>query len=183
MNAALHPCRKGSKVSAVRVQVPFTKSDPSLCHPFPSSWARQDAPVQEVRTFPSVMLMPFCVFMLSLPLCPSAGSCKLWCSLLCSWSPAASESWRWSLVQRDHQRWCQFDVYLNNARHHRLDRELLACISKCWLLVWFLLQAWFQISHLKRKYLLYLAGSHVLGNAVWSSLGILFICRNGRWCT
>lgn len=113
---------KAQRFPAVRVQVPFTKSDPSLCHPFPSSWARQDAPVQEVRTFPSVMLMPFCVFTLSLPLCPSTGSCKLWCSLLCSWSPAASESWRWSLVQRDHQRWCQFDVYLNKSRHHRLDR-------------------------------------------------------------
>lgn len=172
----LHPCRIGS----VSVQVTFTKRDTNPI----SSWARQDAPVQEVQTFPFVMLASFCVFMFSpYCLCPSSCSCKLWCNLLCFQSPAASESWQQLPVHGDHQRWCQFDVDLNKARPARLDRELLAWISKFWLLVWFLLQALFQIFRLKRKYLPYLAVSHVQGNAVWSSLGILFICSTCKWCT
>lgn len=173
---------KAQRLPAVGLQVPFAKTDPNLCHLFPSSWARQDAPVQEVQTFPSVMLVPFCAFTFSLPLRPFAGSCELWCSLLHSWSPAASESWQQSPVHGDHQNWCQFDADLNKARHARSDRELLAWISEFWLLLWFLLQALFQIPHLKKKYLLCLAGSHVLGNTVWSSRGILFNCSNSRWC-
>lgn len=171
---------KAQWLPAVSVQVTFTKTHPN--HIF--SWARQDVPVQELQTFPSMMLMSFCFFMFSLySLCSSSYSCTLWCSLLRFQSPAASESWQRLPVHGDHQSWCQFDVDLNKARPARLDRELLAWISKFWLLVWFLLQALFQVSHLKRKYLPSLAGSHVQGNAVWSSLGILFICRNCIWCT
>jgi len=84
---------------------------------------------------------------------------------------------------RDHQSQCQFDVDFNKARPARLERELFAWISKFWLLVWFLLQALFQIPCLEKKakkHLLFLARSCVQGNVVWSSLGILFICSNAR---
>lgn len=141
---------KAQSLPAVIVQVPFTKSDANLCHPFPSSWARQDAPVQEGQTFLSVMLVSFCGFMCSLLLCPSVGSCELCCSLLHLWSPEASESWWWSPAHGDHQSWCHFDVHLNKTRRDRLGRELLASVSKFWLLVWFLLQALYQIPHLKK---------------------------------
>lgn len=95
-------------------------------------------------------------------------------------SSCASEALQQLLVHRDHQNWCQFDVDLNKARPTRLDRELLAWISKFWLLVWFLLQALFQIQRLRKRYLIFLARSCVQGNSVWSSLGTLFICNNGR---
>lgn len=95
-------------------------------------------------------------------------------------SSCASEALQQLLVHRDHQNWCQFDVDLNKARPTRLDRELLAWISKFWLLVWFLLQALFQIQRLRKRYLIFLARSCIQGNSVWSSLGTLFICNNGR---
>ena len=97
--------------------------------------------------------------------------------------PAPSCTLQHSPVHRDHQSQCQFDVDFNKARPARLDRELFAWISKFWLLVWFLLQALFQIPCLEKKakkHLLFLARSCVQGNVVWSSLGILFICSNAR---
>lgn len=85
-------------------------------------------------------------------------------------------------VNGDHQRQCQFDMNFNKARPARLDRELLAWISKFWFLIWFLLQALFQIPCLekKKKKSIFLARSCVQGNVVWSFLGILYICSNAR---